>query len=399
MFIIIALIEINKPKPIDWRETFVQSDKIPFGTYIAFDLLEDVFSENLKLNRKPVYNLLKEGGEGELENLEDNAEKGANFLFVNQYFNISETDSEELMNFVENGNIVFIAAEDFFFSEELDSILNIETDYGSFLGFNENKKDSTAVEIGNNFLDPSLAKENGFTVSKNGYRTHFTSFDTLKTQVLGTDPDDLPNLIKTNFGEGVFYLSTNPFAFTNYNMLYNENADYVSLLMSHLPNQTTYWDEYYKVGREEVKSVLRYFLSQEALRWALYLSVLSLFLFMFFDAKRKQRVIPIVKPPENSTLEFVETISDVYQNKGDHKDLAEKKIKYFFDYIRTKLYLKEINYNENFYEQLSNKSGVPLDEIKRTFNIIERIEKQNNIDGEHLLQINRVIDKFYSLVR
>ena len=33
----------NKPKPVDWTESFSRKDKIPFGTFVLYERLGDIF--------------------------------------------------------------------------------------------------------------------------------------------------------------------------------------------------------------------------------------------------------------------------------------------------------------------------------------------------------------------
>ena len=56
---------------------------------------------------------------------------------------------------------------------------------------------------------------------------------------------------------------------------------------------------YMKETAQAQMSPFRYFLSQPPLRWALYLSMVSILLFMIFTARRKQRAIPVIREPEN----------------------------------------------------------------------------------------------------
>ena len=63
---------------------------------------------------------------------------------------------------------------------------------------------------------------------------------------------------------------------------------------------------------------LRFWLQNEPLRWAAYLTIAGLLLFCVFYARRRQRVIPVVEEPKNRSLEFVKLIgtlllSEAYQ--------------------------------------------------------------------------------------
>ena len=44
------------------------------------------------------------------------------------------------------------------------------------------------------------------------------------------------------------------------------------------------------------------------LLWAFWLGIVGLLLFIFFNVKRKQRIINVVKPNVNTTVNFTETV-------------------------------------------------------------------------------------------
>lgn len=397
MLILISVIELNKPQPIDWRTTYSRYDKIPYGNYILYDVLNDLFPESkIETVHQPIYNQLS----NDYFSYKSWEDKFSNYLFVNERFRLTELDAKELMRYVDNGNNVFIAANHFVLDGVADT-LNIETVPVYNMGFindsdKEDKEDT--IEKGSNFVHQDLEKPNGYKLGRRNLRYHFSSFDTVHTQILGVDNYENPNFIRISYGEGSFYLSCSPYMFTNYNMLHENNAEYVEKSLSHLANRSIYWDEYYKVGRQESQTVFRYFLSNSALRWLLYMSILALLCFIIFEAKRKQRIIPIVEPPRNTTLEFVETISSLYQHKSNPKNLSDKKIQFFHDYIRTKLYIREIEMNDTFFKKLSIKADIPIEEIKKLFQLIRNIQMKDAIFDEELLLLNNRIDEFYDKV-
>jgi hypothetical protein len=185
-----------------------------------------------------------------------------------------------------------------------------------------------------------------------------------------------------------------PLAYTNYNMLYQQNAQYISKTLSYLPLQHTYWHEYYKDFKTEPQTPLRYIISQPALKWALYLSLGALVLFIAFEAKRKQRIIPVIKPLTNTTLEFTETVGRLYFQYKDHKNIADKKITYFLDYLRTHFYVKTIEIDDSLYSKLADKTGIDKIEITKLFELITMISNKRNVSEEDLLTLNSQIEQF-----
>ena len=397
MLILISVIELNKPKPVNWKTTYSRYDKIPYGNYIIYDVLDNLFPESeIETIHQPIYNQLSE--KFYLDDI--SGYRLSNYLFVNEKFRLTELDANELMRYVKRGSNVFIAANNFVLEGTSDT-LNIETRPAynvSFAHDSDNERDIDTEGKGSNFVHQDLKTPDGYKLGRRNLRYYFSSFDTVHTQILGVDAYENPNFIRISYGNGDFYLSSSPYMFTNYNMLHDNNAEYVEKALSHLSNHVIYWDEYYKIGRQESQTVFRYLLSNSALKWLLYMSILSLICFIIFEAKRKQRIIPIVESPKNTTLEFVETISNLYQHKSNPKNLSDKKIQFFYDYIRTKLYIREIEINDTFFKKLSIKADIPQKEIKKLFQLIRNIQIKDSIFDEELVLLNNRIDEFYDKV-
>lgn len=60
MIIGLSIAKSNEPKPLDWSPTFINSKTDPYGTYITYQLLGDIFDKNnIRSTRRPIYNNLK----------------------------------------------------------------------------------------------------------------------------------------------------------------------------------------------------------------------------------------------------------------------------------------------------------------------------------------------------
>ena len=124
-----------------------------------------------------------------------------------------------------------------------------------------------------------------------------------------------------------------------------------------------YWDEYYKLGRSGPRTPLRVILTKPALKWAWYTALIGMIIFVIFHAKRRQRIIPVITPPANDSKEFVETVSRVYLNQKHHKNIAEKKIVFWLDFIRSRFNISTQQLSDEFCLQLAHKSGASKETI------------------------------------
>src|SRR4030095_15629147 len=122
-----------------------------------------------------------------------------------------------------------------------------------------------------------------------------SKIDTLTTTVLGYQGEDkkkYANFIKVPYKEGNFFIHLQPVAFTNYHLLKDNHDEYAQKVLAYLPKGQIYWAVKDQDGLLASGSPLRYVLSQPALRWAWYLFLGGMLIFMIFNAKRRQRIIP-----------------------------------------------------------------------------------------------------------
>ena len=134
---------------------------------------------------------------------------------------------------------------------------------------------------------------------------YFSELDSTRTTVLGYQKfseENRINYIKVDHEYGELYLHLQPMAFTNFSLLKNDNKKYAAAILSYLPDEPIFFDSRNKKQMELGNSPLRFVLSQPALKWAWILGLVSLFVFIFFNAKRKQRIVKVIKPLENSTI-------------------------------------------------------------------------------------------------
>jgi len=137
-------------------------------------------------------------------------------------------------------------------------------------------------------------------------------------------------------------------------------------------------------------------LSKPALKSAWYLALFSLLLFMVFNAKRKQRIVRVIKPLENTTVAFTKTIGNLYYETKDHNNLIAKKITYFLEYIRRVHYLDTEHLDEKFSRQLALKSGKDKAQTQKLVDLIVYLNAKRECTEHDLLNLNKTIEDFYN---
>ncbi|MDQ2752453.1 MAG: hypothetical protein M3R72_05455 [Bacteroidota bacterium] len=145
-------------------------------------------------------------------------------------------------------------------------------------------------------------------------------------------------------------------------------------------------------------TILYVLLKYENFRWAFWLSIVLLSLYILTEVKRRQRLTPEYTLPANDTLAFVSTIGKLYFEKGDHKNLADKLSVYFLDFIRNKYKVSTTEINAEFAKAVAQKSNVSLEEITAITDSLINIKLSDTITGQELMEYHQLLQNFYSKV-
>jgi cation transport regulator ChaC len=86
----------------------------------------------------------------------------------------------------------------------------------------------------------------------------------------------------------------------------------------------------------------------------------------------------------------------MYVQSGDHKAIAEKKIMYFFEHVRSVYFLPAENHEE-FSNVLARKSGNSNEETEALLSLIKIIQRSSSIPENMLMDLNKKIEKFNHL--
>lgn len=381
---LLMLAEYSKPKEVNWFPSFASHHKIPYGSKVINDILEKNFADNITQVTRPPF-----------EYITNNNDIEGTYFFLNNSIAFDDAELEKLLNWTANGNTLFIASESF-----ADNILDeLNFDLGTLYGGSGTDMDH---DFYYNLVNPALETKEASKFSKDYYTHFFDEIDTLKTTVLGVVDNKKEigaknaNFIKVPYENGEIILSTFPKAFTNYFLLEKEiNKHYTAGLLSYLDsNRPVYVDNHYKTGKTFYTSPMRIFLSTKELKWAYYIVLIGALFYVIFEGKRKQRAVKVVTPLKNQTLTFTRTIADMYFENGRQKEIAEHKIGFFMDYVRSNFYVNTLEKNDDFYNNVASRSMHTKEETKKLFNYLDSILKKHSINDYELIQLNKTIEQF-----
>lgn len=377
---LIIAIDASRPRPVDWRPTYAVKDKIPLGLYVLDHEMKALLkADTLERMKLTPYEFLD--GKYDAENSRYRI-KGS-FVHIGESETIDRESAQELLYFAEHGNTVFLSMSEF--PKTLTDSLKLETEDVFYL------RDSMRLALP---YSKTLAGKKYFYKEGVGL-AGFTEVDTANTAILGyqhVDKDSTANFIKVRHGKGSFLLHLQPAAFSNFHLLKGDHADYAAGVLSYLPKGNVYlFSERYKNSISG--SPLRYIWSQPALAAAAWLSIIGVFVFMFFNAKRKQRIIPEIPPVKNTTVDFTRTIGNLYYQEGSHHAIITKMIVYFLEKVRNVYMIDTFALDNDFTEKLHQKTNRPKEDIEDVVKLIRQHRNRFDSTQTDVTNINKAIEK------
>lgn len=377
------------------NESYRRTDKLPFGSFIAYKRFQSEFPDYwINIAEKP-FNKTWDDLRG------DTSKNYSLYFLITKNLILSADEVNAMIEYVKAGNDLFISAD--YIDEKL-----LEAVYCTI-----DRKSETISEVNGKMKEThvSMFYGNNFQAPKYSYyyfpfRNYFSSYDTTYTRVLGVNENNLPDYIVLFAGKGRLYLHVAPRIFSNYFLLTNNNYQYLEYVTAYLrfEPQYVYWDEYYKdfsstknknnLGNKDHFSTMEVITQNPPLLWAFCIGLSGLLLFVLFNVKRKEREIPVLPVNTNATIAFTETVGRLYLQRKDNRDIADKIITYFYEYLRKKYFINTSVINKEFINSLAGKSGISVAETNELFELIQTIEQQENISDEELLNLNSKIENF-----
>ena len=364
------------------RITVWRNDKIPYGTYYAYNNLQHLFrNSTIETNDKS-----PEAFYG--------YQSSAAYIIVGYSVRPDEAELKAILNHAISGNHVFISAMDIG-ENLLDSFkLKVSETYPDVY------HDSLTVSV----FDPSSHDSLSFSYPGARLDNYFTKMDSSVTNILGRNENGYANFVKFTYQNGgTVMIHLAPGALTNFFLLHKQNKKYYDLVFSPIPDTVdqVIWDDYYRhhmngndYGKKSTFSKLGTFLANDVLRWAFWLTIALFGIIYIFESKRKQRVIPSIKKLNNTSLDFVKTIGRLYYQRKDNKNLAQKISTHFLGYIRTTYNMSTSQLNDDFVNRLAFKSGYSAALVNDVLSEIKKIDDAYDVSDEELIAFSDKIDKF-----
>lgn len=366
--VILALLEVNKKEVVDWRKNFDVNEKSPFGLFVFNQESKALFKNKLKKIDVTAYDYYNK-----------NKKKPHNIVVIESDIDVESWN--KILDEVSKGSdaMLIISKMPKAISDSIgfyDSQISFE--YKNVLKLTDKKYQNDFIKL------DKFPSGRGF------------SFIKPNVQVLGKtveeENSDQANFIKAKFGNGNIYVHCEPLFLTNYYLLQSGNTKYIEDVFSYLDDRETLW--FVEANTKESRFFMRFILANPALKYAWWLLLGGLILFIFFNAKRKQRTVPIFEPLKNTSVDFVKSIGNLYLQEGDFHDMMAKKAQYFLNKVRLDLLIDTQNLNEEFAKKLQLKTGKNIEIINEAVVLIKKAQDPYaSVMKEDLARMNKILDE------
>ena len=393
-----------RTKRLNKRVTLWRNDKIPYGTYYAYENLHHLFpSAKVVVNKRSpdrykTFSLknVKDKEEDEVEADDDKT----SYVIITSRILPDDDEVAALLGMVARGQHVFMSALQI--GEPLLDSLHLKT---AFYTSVYNSDDSLTVSVDNPETNDSLS----FSYPGMALDNYFVSIDSTIATVLGEDKYGRPNFVRFTYnGGGQLYIHLAPMAFSNFFLLHKHNKAYYDNVLSYLPqsSEVVRWDDYFRYhtkGNEEGQGgqgkglfgAGSWLGKQPGLATAMWLLLLLMLIIYLFESKRKQRIIPVIQPLKNASVDFVKTIGRLYFQRHDNRNLAQKMTVHFQDHVRSKYGIRASLTDPEFEKRLVWKTGYDADATKDLLYYMNMLQDEPSITDEGLLELNRKLEHFY----
>ena len=377
----------NGNKKPNLKETYSYKSNEAFGASFAFKIIKNAYTNTtVQVKDESIAKIAAWSGD-----------TAALYISFAKKFYVDAGNADALLDFVYKGNSAFIAAS------EIDSILMNKIYCTQFTAKN------TLPDIPLAFANTELSINSELctyadTSFKYFYLPMVNAFPLINdrhARIIGYNQNKATNFIIFFWGKGRLYLHAEPRAFSNYFLMNNNNHKYllqVLQMMKQFPEHV-YVDDYYNKrdyrSDNNNPSFLKTLLKNPPLAWAFFIVLGLLLLYILVNGKRRQQIIPIIKPIENSSVAYAEAIAGLYLRQDSNVTIANKQMVYFNEAVRSSYFITASLNDVSYMPMISKKSGVPLEDITSLYALMDDLKGQTEVSDNELKLLNKKLASFH----
>ena len=392
---VFVIAEYRMPRKYQWVPTFSHQDPQPFGCMVFDSVLAASMPHGYTVERRTLWQM----------------EKDSVFLEPKAVMIVTEEDIDNqiatVLRLASKGNTMLVATTDLY---RWTDTLGIDFNY---------KRSFQLSEIAGKNPEKGVLQWGGFETSVYSQLIErlLVTNDSVRCTPLAQYrfPDDADidllgghsegsnspwHTVAVSFpiGDGELILVSAPLLLTNYMMVSGDGHLFIARLMDRLKHLPVIRTESYMSGTAQTEqSPLYVLLKEPPLRWAVYLTILTLLLFCIFTARRRQRVIPVVDDASKrcNNLEFARLIGTLYWQQHDNAGLLAKKLAYTAEELRRQTGIAIIW--ERGRPRPHSVSGNSADEDVRAPNVLPdgALQQLSSLTGRHMEELRLLLKNIH----
>jgi hypothetical protein len=366
----------TRSKHYDWTITFSKNDKNPFGAYVLHTLLDDLYGDAYKNAGLTL---------SEIEKIENIEEKS--ILVICDVFKPSDADVQAMGELLRKGQNIFVAAN-LFGGRFADSLKLNATVIDRLIQNDPNPLGSDSISL------RMSSSEKTYTYPGRMVYRYFSEQRPGLAESLAVNQYGKPIIYSLNHeGRGKLYLCSVPLIFSNYGLLKGDNVAFAEKALSLVHMDGFLWTEFYQTGRSEINSPLRFVLSDKHLRFSYYILIALALLSITLGARRRIPHIPMYFPRQNTSMEFIKSVGNLYFLQQSHYDVARKKILQLREFISIQYRTAPDASNEVVFNRIIQRKEFSDDDVKKLIRLIEKTDDKKSIGSDELIWLNRMINE------
>lgn len=303
----LILLITSKPERVQWEYTFLSSSAGPGGSKAVLDymrLRDTSFVQVWRTRPRKI-----------LPHIPDSA----TLILASQFINPATRELDELLQWVEAGGHLYLATHSL--SSKLEERIGIECLYRTDLV----EVERMTVKFDN---DGAMVLAPYSTLSSYLVINDTTQWTTI-ARTVGIDTQTV--IAHRSYGKGQITMCVASDAFTNSGILKPSTRQISKHIVDDVVGPVV-WSDYYRRSGDGALDVVFAEYRSWHVAWIILLS--SATVYIMIAARRRQRVIPEIKPVKNSSLEFLGSIGELYWKRHDNGNLGRKISKQFREHVR-----------------------------------------------------------------
>ena len=305
-------------------------------------------------------------------------------VVVTHSFELDEGSRKALLQFMNRGGSVVLSARwvDDTLAEELD--IRTSSTYGDISHID-------ALDTSRILPDVSEFSAEGVSPYRafESYNAYYHD-DTLNIngmwEALVLTSEGTMRAGRRTYGKGELVFFANPSMFTNYALLDSTYRFYTALTAEKLPNRELVFDRYYKPNKLKDDGIINVVTKDPAISFSYTTALWASLAYVLLAMRRRQRLIPIITPPRNTSIDFAQTVAQLYDVRKSHYDVALRLADQFVWYVRRRSGVR-IGVDNVNPVQIAQILGADLEEVRFLLLEVEAIYAGTWIATKQRMQV------------